>query len=202
MLVRVLDGIRSEAVGTRLAARYAIASTETDDIWQARSRAYVHLYLKVMFGIMGFEERETYVTDGTQDGGIDGYFIDTTTRTIFLLQSKFRNTEQNFENKPIEIDELLSMQIRRVLSGEDADENGVKYNGKILGLQRRVSEILDIGRYKPRVLILANLQPMSPGGQVRSLLDKRVGAVVIAALVTGALRVVNWASSSPRIAFN
>jgi hypothetical protein len=162
MLVRVLDGIRREAAGTRLAARYAIASTETDDIWQARSRAYVHLYLKVMFGIMDFEERETYVTDGTQDGGIDGYFIDTTTRTIFLLQSKFRNTEQNFENKPIELDELLSMQIRRVLSGENADENGVKYNGKILRLQRRVFEILDIGRYKPRVLILANLQPMSP----------------------------------------
>ena len=54
MLVRVLDGIRNEAVGTRLAARYAIAATETDDIWQARSRAYVHLYLKVMFGITGF----------------------------------------------------------------------------------------------------------------------------------------------------
>jgi hypothetical protein len=39
-------------------------------------------------------------------------------------------------------------------------------------------------------------------GQVRSLLDKRVGAAVIAALVTGALRVVNWSSSSSRIAFN
>jgi hypothetical protein len=136
MLVRVLDGIRSEAVGTRLAERYAVGSTETDNIWQARSRAYVHLYLKVMFGITDFEERETYVTDGTQDAGIDGYFIDTNTRTIFLLQSKFRNTEANFENKPIELDELLSMQIRRVLSGQDTDERGVKYNGKILGLQR------------------------------------------------------------------
>jgi len=145
MLVRVLDGIRSESAGTRYAARYAVGSMDADDIWQARSRSYVHLYLKVMFGLTDFQERETYVTDGTQDGGIDGYFIDTNTRTIFLLQSKFRNTEENFENKPIELEELLSMQIKRVLSGEESDERGVKYNGKILGLQRRVSEILDIG---------------------------------------------------------
>ncbi len=161
MLVRVLDGIRSEAAGTRFAARYAVGATEIDDVWQARSRAYVHLYLKVMFGITDFEEREQYVTDGKQDGGIDGYFIDMNIRTIFLIQSKFRNTEENFENKPITLDELLSMQIKRVLGGQETDEKGIKYNGKILGLQRRIAEILDIGRYKPQVLILANIKPVS-----------------------------------------
>jgi len=167
MLVRVLDGIRSEAAGTRYAARYAVGATETDDVWQARSRAYVHLYLKVMFGITDFEERERYVTDGTQDGGIDGYFIDTNTRTIFMIQSKFRNTEDNFENKPITLEELLSMQIKRILGGQETDERGINYNGKILGLQRRVAEMLDIGRYKPQVLILANIKPMSSGTLLR-----------------------------------
>ena len=39
-------------------------------------------------------------------------------------------------------------------------------------------------------------------GQVRSLLDKRVGAAVSVALVAGALRAVNCLSISSRIAFN
>ncbi len=161
MLVRVLDGIRAEATGTKFASLYACDSASVQDIWQARSRAYVHLYLKVMFGITDFKDREAYVTDGGQDGGIDGYYIDTDSRTIFLFQSKFRNTEENFERKPIELEEILSMQIKRILGGEELDEDGVKYNGKIAGLQRKVSEILDLGRYSFKIVIIANLGRVS-----------------------------------------
>ena len=177
MLVRVLDGIRSEALGTKFESLYANGSTSLNDIWQARSRAYVHLYLKVMFGISDFERREVYVTDGSHDGGIDGYYIDSEARTIFLIQSKFRQTEENFENKPIELAEILSMQIKRVLAGEETDEDGQKYNGKIAGFQRGVSEIADLGRYKYRVIIIANIKNVSEQGLLR--LTDGFGAEVV-----------------------
>jgi hypothetical protein len=161
MLVRVLDGLRQEAAGTKHAARYAIGSTRDEDVWQARARAYIHLYLKVMFGITSFEGRENYVTDGTGDGGIDGYYVDQSGKIIYILQSKFRQNEENFESKPIELKELLSMQIKRILGGHDLDEQGCRYNGKILGLQRGINEIFNIGLFSYKVIILANLRHVS-----------------------------------------
>jgi hypothetical protein len=157
MLVRVLDGIRAEAVGTNIESLYACRSVVTEEIWQARARAYIHLYLKVMFGVSEFKDREAYVTDGGHDGGVDGYYIDSSARTVYLLQSKFRHSEDNFENKPITSDELLAMQINRILGGEELDNDGVKYNGKIAGLQRRISQVADIGRYSYKVVIIANV---------------------------------------------
>ena len=162
MLVRVLDGIRNEAAGTNLEKRYGVGSEVQEEIWQARARAYIHLYLKVMFGLYDFNERENFVTDGSQDGGIDGYYIDIQSRIVFLIQSKFRHSEVNFENKPISVEELLSMEIKRILSGSSEDEKGCPYNGKIKGLQRRISEVADIGRYKYKVVVLANMENISP----------------------------------------
>lgn len=167
MLVHVLDGIRAEAIGTKYEHTYANGSAISEGIWQARSRAYIHLYLKVMFGIIDFSEREVYVTDGSGDGGIDGYFIDADSHTIILIQSKFRHTEENFEKKPIEIAEILSMQIKRIIEGENVDETGVKYNRKIAGLQRRISCVSDLGRYTYRVVIIANLARVSDSALLR-----------------------------------
>jgi hypothetical protein len=53
------------------------------------------------------------------------------------------------------------MEIRRILGGEDLDEDGFKYNGKIQGLQRRLSEIADLGRYSYRVTVIANIATLS-----------------------------------------
>lgn len=161
LLVRVLDGLRLEARDSKWATLYAVESSSDNAIWAARSRAFVHLYLKVMYGVRDFSARESYVTDGSGDGGIDGYFIDKDRREVILIQSKFRHTIRNFEEKPIEIAELLSMKIKSILNGEDQDENGVKYNGKIQGLQRRLDEIIDLGRYNYRVVILANVKDFS-----------------------------------------
>ncbi|MDF2617574.1 MAG: hypothetical protein K0S00_233 [Xanthobacteraceae bacterium] len=99
ILVKILDQIREEARGTKWANQYAIDDNRNEAIMAARSRSYIHLYLKVMFGIGRFDERESYVTDGSYDGGIDGFFIDRESKRIYLLQSKFRNTEKNFEEK-------------------------------------------------------------------------------------------------------
>ena len=159
MLCRVLDGIRNEASLTKFETLYAIGSQNDEDVRQARSRAYVHLYLKVMFGIAAFDDREPYVTDGTRDGGVDGYYIDTKARIIFLIQSKFRHSESKYETEGIGIEDLFSMQIKRILSGEECDLDGIRYNGKILGLQRQISDVPDLGRYSYRVIIIANLKP-------------------------------------------
>ena len=100
MLVRVLDSISAEAAGTPFEKRYLTSATDIELVWQARARSYVHLYLKVMFGLTELSERERYITDGGYDGGIDGYYIDREDLAIYILQSKFRNTQENFESKP------------------------------------------------------------------------------------------------------
>lgn len=127
MLVRVLDGIRNEAArGKQYTKLYAVGSTDVEDIRQARSRAYIHLYFKVKFGLLDFVERESYITDGGEDGGIDGYFIDRKFHVISLIQSKFRTTEESFQKKAIQLDEILAMDIKRVLNGEIESANGVR----------------------------------------------------------------------------
>jgi hypothetical protein len=132
-LIKILDRIRMEGVA---AGFTSYGSDENNLDWenQARSRAYVHLFIKVKFGLLSFPDRERCITDGTQDGGIDGYFIDQDSRVIFLLQSKSRASEKNFESKQITLDEIAAMDISRIASGETSDERGIEYNGKIKGL--------------------------------------------------------------------
>lgn len=156
ILLQILDKIREEAAGTKWETKYAVGSNDFEAVAGARSRAYIHLYLKVMFGIGNFIDREQFVTDGGYDGGIDGYYIDRDTKRIFLLQSKFRNTEKNFEQKSIDYKELLAMDIERITTGNPHDEAGNEYNGKIQGLIRMISEIPDIARYNYHIAVIAN----------------------------------------------
>ncbi len=161
MLLNILDKIREEAAGTPFSTTYLPAPREAEATNQARARAFIHLYLKVSFGLLEFSERERAITDGPSDGGIDGYYIDPGSRTVFIIQSKFRTTPANFENKEIELDEILVMDIDRILNGEVADERGIPYSGKIKQLQREVANTEDIARYKYRIIILANLGGIS-----------------------------------------
>src|SRR6267154_1964636 len=92
-LVNIIDRIRAEAAATKRAATYLPPVTETEAINQARSRAFIHLYLKVSFGLLDFNEREHFITDGSYDGGIDGYFVSRDNKLIYLIQSKFRANE-------------------------------------------------------------------------------------------------------------
>jgi len=156
-LLNVLDRIRAEATA-KYAAKYNPPPHDLEKTNQARARAFIHLYLKVKFGILEFDERERYITDGTYDGGIDGYYIDIENRVIYFLQSKFRTTESNFETKEIRLDEILIMDINRVLNGDEFDEAGNEYNGKIKQLVRDITNIEDIARYKYKVVVLANLE--------------------------------------------
>lgn len=160
-LLRILDKVRFEAPEHGF-SKYRPDEHDIEKVNQARSRAYIHLYLKVMFGLADFAARERTITDGSGDGGIDGYYINCDTKTIYLIQSKFRTTEKNFEQKEIVLEELLSMDVARILDGEICDEHGVEYNGKIKQLQREISLLADVARYSYRVIILANLSGVSP----------------------------------------
>ena len=159
-LINILDKIREEATNHNR-SRYLPSGSDIEKVNQARSRAYVHLYLKVLFGILDFDLREKLITDGSYDGGIDGYYIDQEKKVIYLIQSKFRITERNFEEKEIALEEILTMDINRILEGEECDEASNPYNGKIKQLQREVSQLPDIARFSYRVTILANLKNVS-----------------------------------------
>lgn len=159
-LINILDKLRKEAPKEN--KRYYPIPTDIEKVNQARSRAYIHLYLKVKFGLLQFAERERLICDDTYDGGIDAYYIDEELKKIVFIQSKFRTTENNFHNKEIEFDELLKMDVDRISEGEECDEDGNKYNGKIQQLRREMSKIPDIGRYKYEIIILANLKDKTP----------------------------------------
>ena len=138
--------------------RYYPDPSNIEKVDQARARAFIHLFLKVKYGINDFLEREEYITDEVNDGGIDAYYIDKDSKTILFIQSKYRRNKKNFENKSIELDEILKMDTDRILDGETEDEDGVSYNSKIKKMSQTISSIDDIGRYGYRVIILANIK--------------------------------------------
>ena len=117
-----------------------------------------HLFLKVKFGLIDFSNGEKLITDDSGDAGIDAYYIDVEMKTIYFLQSKFRASEKNFESKEISFEELLSMDVDRIVDGKTNNENEIEYNGKVKQMVREISSIDDIGRYKYEVIILANLK--------------------------------------------
>ena len=154
-LVNILDKLRFEA--PEKYKRYYPKADDLEKVNQARARAYIHLFLKVKFGLLDFEERERLVTDGPQDGGIDGYYISTEERLIYFIQSKFRISANNFENKNISLTEILNMDTGDISEGKTENEDGIAYNGKIQQLIRKISQIEDIGKYNYKVILLANL---------------------------------------------
>lgn len=155
-LVNILDVLRNEAPKEN--KRYYPDPNDLEKVNQARSRAFIHLFLKVKFGMTEFTEREELITDGPSDGGIDGYFIDKNAKTLYFIQSKFRTTDANFKNKEIALEELLAMDITRVMQGENEDENANQYNGKIQGLIRYINEISDMPNWNTKVVLLANVK--------------------------------------------
>ncbi len=167
-LVRILDVLRKEAPDNY--KFYHPLESDEINLNKARARAYIHLYLKVKFGLLTFKEREKYVTDDPNDGGIDGYYIDKELKKIYFIQSKFRNSKDTFESREIKFEELISMDIERITEGEEVDENGISYNGKILSLIKELKEIPDIGRYKYEIVIIANTKDVTQN-KLRKLSD-------------------------------
>lgn len=118
---------------------------------------HIHLYLLIKFGIQNFEERHSFITDGPNDGGIDAYYIDNEGKTIYIIQSKYRTNEKNYENKEINPTEIVAMEIKSILQGKQQGYNGCPYNGRIKGMQKKISELSNRSLYDVKIIILANL---------------------------------------------
>jgi hypothetical protein len=166
-LVKVLDKMRDEVPADF--KRYHPEEDKIEEINHARSRIFIHLFLKVKFGILDFLDREKFITDDPQDGGVDGYFIDDENKKIYFIQSKFRVNEKNFESKEILFSELLQMDIDQISSGNGIDEKGVPYNSKIKGMIKQLQKIPDIGRWKYEVIIIANVSSAISSSQLKKL---------------------------------
>ncbi|ALM48554.1 AIPR protein [Flavobacterium psychrophilum] len=170
ILLNILDTIVTQANG-KFPKKYPPKKNASDEeLNQARSRAFIHLFLMVKFGILDFSERERFLTDGSFDGGIDGYYINSENKTIYFIQSKFRTNIKNFETKEILLEEILLMDLNRILNGETTDEDGNEYNGKIKQLQREIGNTENIARYSYQVIILANLNDVKQS-DLRKLTD-------------------------------
>jgi hypothetical protein len=154
ILIEILDKIRFEAPTEYKS--YLVENNE-ELINQSRSKAFIHLYLLVNFGLTNFETRHDHITDGADDGGLDAYYIDEKRKKIFLIQSKFRNNPRNFEEKSITADELVKMELKTIIDGHKKDSNGNKFNNKIQKFQSKINSIGNIGIYDYQVVILSNI---------------------------------------------
>ncbi len=74
IIVKILDQIAKESPSKYKV--YYPTNTDIEAVNSARSRAFIHFYMKVKFGILDFDTREKFVSDGPNDGGIDAYYID------------------------------------------------------------------------------------------------------------------------------
>lgn len=167
-LLNTLDSLRKEA--PKNYKKYHATKLNPEKVNQARALAFIHLFLKVRFGLLEFSSRHEHICDGSQDGGVDAFYIDTDNRVVYLIQSKFRTSKKNFEEKPIEISELLKMEVGRVTKGESTDSNGVDFSARIKDLQVKINDIRDIALYDWKVIILANLTKVNDE-QIRRLID-------------------------------
>ena len=136
-----------------------------------RSKGYIHLYFLIKFGIQDFQMRHNLITDGPGDGGVDAYYIDNNRRIIYLIQSKYRLNEENYESKEISPDEIASMELKSILHGKQEGEDGRPYNGKIKGMQKNISELPNLGLYDFQIVILANLYRKESLKVVNALFD-------------------------------
>jgi len=128
ILLNILDKICEEAPSDFTS--YKVDEKNIESLNQARSKAFIHLFLKVKCGMISFAERHDFITEGTQDGGIDAYYIDKENKKIFLIQSKFRTNKNNFETKKITANDLVRMEIQRILRGEEKDSRGNAFSPK------------------------------------------------------------------------
>lgn len=154
ILVNILDKLRFDAPN-KYSSYHDDSCEESTN--HGRSKAFIHLFLMVKFGLTDFEKRQIYITDGARDGGLDAFYIDDEKKKIYLIQSKFRTNPKNFEEKSISSDELVKMELREIIKGHKKDSNGTEFNNKIKEFQRNLNIIRNIAAYDYEVVILGNL---------------------------------------------
>ncbi len=173
LLLNTLDSIIREAQDTSDRNRVLYNTSSEEKANQARSRSLIHLYLRTRFGIINILDAEKYITEGSGDGGLDAYYIDQGNKIIYLVQSKFRTKEINFENRPVDGYELFKMYLREIINGDNQSRGGKSFNGKIQNFQRQIREITNIGQYRYHLVFLGNV----PGNLDPDQLKQVTGSV-------------------------
>ncbi len=168
ILLDTLDKICEEAPDSFVS--YKADKEDVESLNRARSKAFIHLYLKVKCGIASFLERHDFITEGTQDGGVDAYHIDRENKKIFLIQSKFKATKDKFEKSKITANDLIRMEVQRILKGEEKDSRGNLFSTKIKKFQSEWARISDQAYYKYYVIILGNLENYTDE-QIKRIID-------------------------------
>lgn len=167
-LTNILDALCREAPKTKTIYHPKVGAEQ--QLIQARSRAYLHLFLKVKFGLLNFKEREKQITDGQHDGGIDAFHIESDEKIIYCIQSKFRANAVNFRQSQVSVDDLVNVELGRISKGNAVDIHGSRYNKAILDFQRKIRKIPDIVRYDYKFVLLGNIKKLHRD-QLRRLCD-------------------------------
>lgn len=167
-LIRTLDTLRREAPESY--KTYHPDDDDADGLCLARSLAFIHLLIKVRFGIADFLERHKLITDGAQDGGVDAFYIDTEQKKLFLIQSKLRMSSKSFQAKAMDANDLIKMEVARITKGEKNDSRGVPFNAKVAAFQQALTQLRDIAKYDFIVIFLGNVYDYSDD-QLRKLID-------------------------------
>ena len=155
ILLNILDEIRINAPNKKEYKRFR--SKKNEDINYSRGQAFIHLYLQIKFGVESFEDCQSFICDGQNDGGVDSYYISEANKTVYLIQSKFKNSSKNFSSEEIRIKDLVKMELDRIIGGETTDSNGVNYNPKIHEFQLKLNQASQKQIYKHKVIFLANI---------------------------------------------
>jgi len=167
-LLRILDNIREEAPHTKDFARFH--SKGKPDLEWSRGQAFTHLFLLTKFGIIDFTSRTKFICDGTGDGGLDAYYISEVDKTVYLVQSKFKNTVSGFQGEFVPVSDLVKIEMERILKGEKKDSNGVAYNKKIKQFQSEIDRLTKKQVFKYKVVFLANIKGLNDS-QIRKLTE-------------------------------
>ncbi|MBW2975496.1 AIPR family protein [Candidatus Woesearchaeota archaeon] len=167
ILLKILDQIRSEAPPEYKSYH---KTKNIEELNQARSKAFIHLFLKVKCGLTSFKDRHNLICDKCGDGGLDAFYIDTEHKRLFLIQSKFRTKEDNFISKSLTADDLIKIEVNRILKGETQDSKGNDFNSKVKQFQSVWSQMGDQAKYNYKVVFLGNLKNYSDN-QIRRLID-------------------------------
>lgn len=166
-LIQILDNICNEA--PEAFKKYHPNKNNEQEVSKSRSLAYIHLYLKVKYGLSEFLEREKYITEGSQDGGLDAYYIDENKFHIYLIQSKMRESAKGFREKSLTSDELIKTEFDRIIKGKRNDSRGNDFNSKIKKFQDRIKKLSNIGKFDYKVIFLGNIK------YTKSQIEKNIG---------------------------
>ena len=102
---------------------------------------------------------------------MDAIFIDKEDHIIYFIQSKFRNTPENFVSTRMGMNDFIKMEIKGITQGKSVDSNKNPFNEKVKKLQALIVQANREGIFDYKVLFLANIDLKINDLQIRKFTD-------------------------------